>query len=90
MNHVSKLVLRDLMNILRDRSLMEISQVQYGFMPDRGIRNAIFVLGRLVERAIQKQKDVFTCFIEYSKVFDTVNHTSLFDLLSSLDIESHA
>ena len=28
---------------------MEISQVQYGFMPDRGTRNAIFVLRRLVE-----------------------------------------
>ena len=49
------------------RSLMEISQVQYGFMPDRGTRNAIFVLRRLVERSIQKQKDVFTCFIDYSK-----------------------
>ena len=68
---------------------MEISQVQYGFMPDRGTRNAIFVLHRLVERSIQKQKDVFTCFIDYSKAFDTVKHVSLFDLLSSLDIDSH-
>ena len=57
-------------------------------MPDRGPRNAIFVLHRLVERLIQKQKDVFTCFIEYSKAFDTVKYASLFDLLSSLDIES--
>ena len=65
---------------------MEISQVQYGFMPDRGTRNAMFVLRRLVERSIQKQKDVF---IDYSKAFDTVKHASLFDLLSSLDIDSH-
>ena len=77
------------MNRLRDRSLMEISQVQYGFMPDRGTRNAIFVLRRLIERSIQKPKDVFTCFIDYRKAFDTVKHASLFDLLSSLDIESH-
>ena len=53
---------------------MEISQVQYGFMPDRGTRNAIFVLRRLVERSIQKQKDVFTCFIDYSKTFDIDSH----------------
>ena len=46
------------MNKLRARSLMDISQIQYGFMPDRGTRNAIFVLRRLVERSIQKQKDV--------------------------------
>ena len=68
---------------------MDISQLQYGFMPDPGTRNAIFVLRRLVECSIQKQKDEFTCFIDYSKAFDTVNHASLFDLLSSLDIESH-
>ena len=43
----------------------------------------------LIERSIQKQKDVFTCFIDYIKVFDTVNYASLFDLLSYLDIDSH-
>ena len=89
-SHVTKLVLRVLMNRLRAMPLMEISQVQYGFMPDRGTRNAIFVLRRLVERSIQKQNVVFTCFFDYSKAFDTVKHASLFDLLSSLDIESHA
>ena len=45
------------MNRIRGRTLSEIS-VQYGFMPDRGTRNAIFVLRRLVERMIEKQKDV--------------------------------
>ena len=64
MSHATKLVLRVLMNRLRAKSLMEISQVQYGFMSDRGTRNAIFVLRRLVERSIQKQKDVFKCFID--------------------------
>ena len=67
------------MNRLRAKSLMEISQVQHGFMPDRGTRSAIFVLRRLVDRLIHKQKDVFTCFIDYSKAFDTVKHASPFD-----------
>ena len=44
MSHINKLVLRVLMNRLRARSLMEILQVQYGFMTDRGTRNAICVL----------------------------------------------
>ena len=88
MSHTTRLVLRVLMNRLRTRPLMEISQVQYGFTPDRGTRNAMFVLRRLVERSIQKQKDLFTCFIDYSKAFDTVRHASLFKLLLSLDIES--
>ena len=46
------------------------------------------MLCRLVERSIQKQKNVLTCFINYIKAFDTVKHASLFDLLSSHNIES--
>ena len=60
MSHVTKHVLRVVMNRLRDRSPMKISQVQYGFMPDCGTRNAIFVLCRLVERSIQKKEYAFT------------------------------
>ena len=84
---VTKLVLRVIMNIITGRTLSEISEVQYGFMPDRGTRNAIFVLRRLVERMIEKQKDVYVCFIDYSKAFDTVNHEPLIELLQSLDID---
>ena len=70
------------MNRIRGRTLSEISEVQYGFMLDRGTRNAIFVLRRLVERMIEKQNDVYVCFIDYSKPFDTV-----IELLQSLDID---
>ena len=55
-SHVTKLLLRVIMNRLRGRTLSEISDVQYGFMPDRGTRNAIFVLRRLAEKMIEKQK----------------------------------
>ena len=65
------------------------TEVQYGFMPDRGTRNAIFVLRRLAERSIEKQKDVYVCFIDYSKAFDTVKHEPLINLLQSLDIDEH-
>ena len=52
-----------IMNRLRGRTLSEISEVQCGFMLDRGTRNAIFVLRILVERMIEKQKDVYVYFI---------------------------
>ena len=42
---------------------------------------------RLVERSVEKQKDVYTCFIDYSKAFDTVKHDSLVELLQSLDVD---
>ena len=56
-------------------------------MPDRGTRNAIFVLRRLLERIIEKQKAVYVCFIDYSKAFDTEKHEPLIELLQSLDID---
>ena len=87
MSHVTKLVLRVIMNRIRGRTLSEISEVQYGCMPYRGTRNAIFVLRRLVERMIEKQKDVYVCFFDYSKAFDTVKHEPLIQLLQSLDID---
>jgi uncharacterized membrane-anchored protein YhcB (DUF1043 family) len=87
MSHVTKLVLRIVINRIRGRTLHEIAPVQYGFMPDKGTRNAVFVLRRLVERSVEKQKDVYTCFIDYSKAFDTVKHESLVKLLQSLDVD---
>ena len=50
MSHITKLLLRIVINRIRGRMLQE----QYGFMPDKGTRNAIFVLKRLVERSVEK------------------------------------
>ena len=82
MSHITKQI-----NRIRGRTLQEVSPEQYGFMSDKGTRNAIFVLKRLVERSVQKQKDVYTCFIDYSKAFDMVKHDSLVELLQSLDVD---
>ena len=80
MSHVIKLVLRIVINRIRGRTLDEIAPVQYGFMPDKGTGNAIFVLRRLVERSDEKQRYVYTCFIDYSKACDTVKHELLVEL----------
>ena len=56
-------------------------------MPDKGTGNALFVLRRLVERSVEKPRDVYTCFIDYSKAFDTVKYESLVEVLQSLDID---
>ena len=68
-------------------TLDEIAPVEYGFMPDKGTGNDIFVLRRLMERSVEKQRDVYTCFIDYSKAFDAVKDESLVELLQSLDVD---
>ena len=87
MSHLTKLVLRIVINRIRGGTIDEIAPVQYGFMPDKGTGNSIFVLQRLVERSVEKQGDVYTSFIDYSKAFDTVKHESLVELLQSLDVD---
>ena len=74
-------------NIIRGRTLHEIALEQYGFMPDKGTGNAIFVLRMLVERSIEKQKYVYVCFNGNSKAFDTIKYKVWVDLLQSLDID---
>ena len=45
------------------------------------------MLIRVVERMIESQNDVYVCFIDYSKAFDTVKHEPLIELLQSLDLD---
>ena len=85
MSHVTKLVLRIVINRIRGRTLHEIAPEQYGFMPDKGTANAKCVLRMLVDRSIEKQKYVYVCFIDYS--IDTEKHKLLVDVLQSLDID---
>ena len=40
----------------------------------------------MVERSIEKQKDVYVCFMDYGKSFDTVKHEPLIDMLRNLVI----
>ena len=89
MSHITKLSLRVVMIRVCGRMLQEIAPEQYGFMSDKGTRNAIFVLRRMSERVIDKQKDIYTCFIDYSKAFDTVRHEPLIDLLKVIYVDSH-
>ena len=56
MSHITKLILPVVMNRVRGRTLQEIAQVQYGFMHDKGTRNAIFVLRRMSERAMRSKR----------------------------------
>ena len=83
MSHITKMVLRIVINRIRGRTLQEVSPEQYGFMTHKGTRNAIVVL----ERFVKKQKDIYTCFIDYNKAFDTIKHDVLVELLQSLDVD---
>ena len=70
MSHITKLILRIIMNRARSRIRPEIGKEQCGFVQDAGKRNAIFIIRILSERAIEMQKDLFLCFVDYTKAFE--------------------
>ena len=87
MSVMIKLILKVLMMRMRGKIRSEIDAVQCGFVEDSGTRNAIFILRNLCEKAIEVKKDLFMCFIDYTKAFDKVKHGILLESLQKLDID---
>ena len=86
MNHSTKFLLQIHINGLKNAIHAEVNECQYGFMPDKGTRNAVYVLNWIAERSKQVQKRVFCCFIVYTKAFDRVQHNILFEISCDLDV----
>ena len=87
MSHTLKLLLKIVPERCRSKIRPEIGQCQYGFMPDKGTRNAIFTLRMLSERSIQHQQNIYICFIDYKKAFDRVRHKRLFEMLKDVGLD---
>ena len=40
----------------------------------------------IIEKSIEKQKDLYICYIDYVKAFDCVKHDKLMELLQNVEI----
>ena len=87
MSHITKLLLRIVMQRARKRIKPEIGEEQCGFVENTGTRNAIFMVHVLSERAIEMQKDVYMCFMDYTKAFDKINREELLLILQCPDLD---
>ena len=86
-SHTLKLFLKIMLQRVRRKLIPQISDYQYGFMPDRGTRNAISMLRILCELAIEHQQNVFLGFIDYQWAFDKVRHNLLLNVLKQIGID---
>jgi hypothetical protein len=60
---------------------------QFGFKPGRGCTDAIFLFSNTTDYLTQRGSTVFVAALDISKAFDRVNHTTLFDSLSSAGMQ---
>ena len=88
MSHTTKILLRIIMNRIRPKIRPEIAEEQFGFMEGKGTINAIFALRMIIERALEVNKDIYLCFIDYTKAFDRVKHAEIIEILQNLNIDS--
>ena len=87
MSHESKIILRVMLNRNKSAIREKLSDEQYGYKPGKGTRNVIFRLRATIDKCIEKQKELYICFIDYVKAFDCVKHDKLLDFIESLDID---
>ena len=55
----------------------EIPDVQVGFRKGRGTRDQIANILWIIKKAKELQKNIYFCFIGYTKAFDYVDHNKL-------------
>ena len=64
----------------------ELLDVQAEFRKGRGTRDQIANICWMMEKAREFQKNIYFCFIDYAKAFDSVVHNKLWKILQEMGI----
>ena len=67
----------------------ELPDVQAGFRKGRGCRDQTANIHGIIEKARELKKNIYTCFIDYVKDFDCVDHNKLWKILKEMGISDH-
>ena len=62
----------------------ELPDVQSGLRKGRGTRNQMVNICWIIEKAREFQKNIYICFIDYTKAFDCVDHNKLWKILKDV------
>ena len=67
----------------------ELPDVQAGFRKSRGTRYQIANIHWINKKAREFQKNIYFCFIDYTKAFDCVDHNKLRKIRKEMGIPDH-
>ena len=67
----------------------ESPRVQAGFRKGRGFRDQIANIHWNIKKAKEFQKNIYFCFIDYVKGFDSVDHNTLWKIIQDMGIPDH-
>ena len=67
------------MDWAEERSLM-------GFRKNGSKMDCLLILNTGIELALSQKKQLYVCFVDFKKAFDSINHTLLWSCLSSIGV----
>ena len=82
--HANKVILKILQDRLQWYVNWEFPGVQAGYRKGRGTRDQIASIHWIMEKAREFQKNIYFCFINYTKTFDCVDHNKLWEILKEM------
>ena len=77
-SHASKVMLKILQARFQQYVYCELPDVQAGFRKGGGSRNQIANISWIIEKARKFQKNIYLCFIKYTKTVDCIEQTGKF------------
>ena len=76
-SHANEVMLKILQPRFQQYMIQELPDVQSGFRKGRGSRDQIANICWIIEKAREFQKNIYFCFIDYAKTFNSVDHNKL-------------
>ena len=88
-SHASKVMFKILQAMLQHYMNRELPDVQAGFRKDRGDRDKIANIHWIIHKAREFQKNIYLCFIDYTKAFEYVDQNKPWKTLTEVEIPDH-
>ena len=88
-SQASKVMLKIIQARLQQSANCELPDVQAGFRKGRGTRDQIAGICWIIKKARKFQKNIYFSFIDYTKVFDCVDHNKLWKILQEMGTPDH-
>ena len=79
----AKVLGRTIITRIRDDKLR---QEQAGFRKGRGTTEQIFILRNIIEQCIEWNANLYVCFVDFEKAFDSVDRSVLWRIMRSYNI----
>ena len=80
-------VMKLLEQTLDIHKMVDIDEMQFGFVPGRGTTNTIFIVRQMREKHLAANKPLYFAFVDLKKAFDHVPRKMLWWVLRSVGVE---